>query len=50
MRTLVLTNADFRILMAGMTFFALLVVLLTKDGSIGPSFIGADWIQAPLHE
>jgi hypothetical protein len=34
MRTLMLGSADFRILMAAMTLFALLVVLLLSDGPL----------------
>ena len=48
MRTFMLGSADFRILMAAMTFFAVLVVLLV--GRIDPSLIGPDWIPVPIPE
>jgi hypothetical protein len=40
--TLMLGNADFRVLMAAMTFFGLLVALLLPEGCIDPSLIGPD--------
>jgi hypothetical protein len=42
--------ADVKILVAAMTFFTLLVVLLLPDGCIDPSLIGPDWIPVPIPE
>jgi hypothetical protein len=36
MRALILANTDLKILIAAMTFFGLLVVLLTPDGCLSP--------------
>ena len=50
MRALILANIDVRILVAAMTFFALLVVLLTPDGCLGPGPLDPGWLPAPLPE
>jgi hypothetical protein len=50
MRTLILGNADFKILRAVMTFFGLLVVLLLPDGCFDASLIAPDWIPLPMPE
>ena len=50
MRTFILGNADFKILMAAMTFFGLLIVLLIPDSCIDTSLMGPDWIPFPLPE
>jgi hypothetical protein len=42
-------SADFRILMAAMTFFGLLVVLLLPDGCFDPSLI-PDRFPVPIPE
>jgi hypothetical protein len=38
MRTVTLVNADVKILIAAMTFFALLAILLTPDGCFSSGF------------
>jgi hypothetical protein len=48
MRTVMLTNADVRILMAAMTFFALLMVLLAPDELLTSGLM--DWFPAPVFE
>jgi hypothetical protein len=48
MRALTPAIADIKILVAAMTFFALLVVLLLTDGCIDSSLIGPGWIPAPI--
>jgi hypothetical protein len=48
MRALILANADVRILISAITFVALLLILLTPDGSLGPGYMDSGWIPAPL--
>jgi len=50
MRALELANFDVRILVAAMTLFALLVVLLLPDACIDPSLMSPDWIAVPIPE
>jgi hypothetical protein len=45
-----LGNADFKILIAALTFFGLLAVLLLPDGCIDRSLIGPDWVPLPIPE
>jgi hypothetical protein len=47
MRTLTLEKADFRLLMAAITFFGLLIVLLSPDAWIDPSLM-PDCFPVPL--
>jgi len=49
MRTFMLGRADFRILMAAMTFFGLLVVLLLPEGCFDPSLM-LDRFPVPIPE
>jgi hypothetical protein len=48
MRTVMLTDADVRILMAAMMFFALLMVLLAPDDLLTSGLM--DWFPAPVLE
>lgn len=48
LKALILANADLRILISAITFFSLLLILLTPDGYLGPSFMSSGWIPAPL--
>jgi len=50
MRPLTLVNADLKILIAAMTFLALLVVVLVPDGCIDLSPFGCDWYPVPIPE
>jgi hypothetical protein len=50
MRALELANVDVKILLAAMTLFALLVVLLLPDACIDPSLRCPDWIAVPIPE
>jgi hypothetical protein len=43
-----LENADVRILISAITFFTLLLILLTPEGYLGPSLVDPGWIPAPL--
>jgi hypothetical protein len=47
MRTLTLVNADVKILIAAMTFFALLVVLLTPDGCFSSGLLDSGIFPVP---
>lgn len=50
MRALMLAKCNVRILIAAMTFFALLVVLLASDGCLGTGLLDSGWLPAPLPE
>jgi hypothetical protein len=41
-------NADVKILMAAMTFFALLVVLLVPDGCLSSELLESGWLPEPI--
>lgn len=48
MRTILLTDAGVRILLAAMTFFALLIGLLAPDELLSSGLL--DWFPAPVLE
>jgi hypothetical protein len=47
MRTLILANAEVRILISAITFITLLLILLAPDGYLGTGFMDSEWIPAP---
>jgi hypothetical protein len=50
MRTLMLANDNTKILIAAMTFFALLVVLLTPDGCLCSGLLDSGLFPVPVPE
>jgi hypothetical protein len=50
MRTLMLANDNLKILIAAMTFFALLVVLLAPDGCVSSGLLDSGLFPAPVLE
>jgi hypothetical protein len=50
MRTLILANDNMKILIAAMTLFALLVVLLTPDGCLSSGLLDSGLFPVPVPE
>lgn len=48
MKTLMLTNDNMKILIAAMTFFALLVVLLAPDGCLSSGLLDSGLFPIPV--